>query len=53
MWATFKRNFTNQVFDNLEQVSEYIANSIKNANPETVINICNYEYAFVANIWTT
>lgn len=52
MWAIIKRNFTNQLFKNLEQISEFITNTIKPISPEHIIKTCNYEYAFVSEIWT-
>lgn len=52
MWAILKRNFTNQFFKTLEDVGEFIANSIKTLSSEQIIKTCNYEYAFCAEIWT-
>lgn len=52
MWAIIKRNFTNQLFKNLEEISEFISNTIKIIPPEQIIKTCNYEYSFVSNIWT-
>lgn len=52
MWAILKRNFTNQLFENLDQISEFITNTIKTLSPEQIIKTSNYEYAFVSEIWT-
>lgn len=52
MWAIIKRKFTNQCFENLEQISEFITNSIKNLAPLQIISTCNFEYTFVSDIWT-
>lgn len=52
MWAILKRNFTNQLFKNLEQISEFITTNIKPITPEQIIKTCNYEYAFVSDVWT-
>jgi len=52
MWAIIKRNFTNQLFKNLEQIGEFISLTIKALSPEQIIKTCNYEYAFVSDIWT-
>lgn len=52
MWAILKRNFTNQFFKTLEDVGEFIANSIKTLSSEQIIKTCNYEYAFCSEIWT-
>ncbi|MEY3189137.1 MAG: hypothetical protein RIT41_1672 [Bacteroidota bacterium] len=52
MWAILKRNFTNQLFKDLDQVGEFITNEIKNITQEQIIKTCNYEYAFSPEIWT-
>lgn len=52
MWALFKRNFTNQLFEHLDQIGEFISDCIKNITPEQMITICNFDYAFVPIIWT-
>ena len=52
MWAILKRNFTNQLFNTLDQISEFLANRITKLTPLEIINTCNYEYAFVSEIWT-
>jgi transposase len=53
MWAILKRNFTNQLFNSLEQIGEFISNEIKSISPLQTIKTCNYEYVFVQDIWTT
>lgn len=52
MWAILKRNFTNQFFKTLEDIGDFITNSIKTLSPEQIIKTCNYEYAFSSEIWT-
>jgi transposase len=52
MWAILKRNFTNQLFKSLEQISEFMSTTIAQISPEEIVNTCNYEYAFVPAIWT-
>ena len=52
MGAIIKRKFTNQLFENLQQISEFITNSVKNLSPLQIINTCNFEYTFVSDIWT-
>ncbi len=52
MWATIKRNFTNKFFENLDQISDYIEKTIKAITEIQIINTCNYQYAFVEEIWT-
>ena len=52
MWAILKRNFTNQLFKDLDQVGEFITNAIKNISQEQIIKTCNYKYAFSPEIWT-
>lgn len=53
MWAILKRNFTNRFFENLDQIGDYITNSIKTISPEQIIRTCNYEYVFCSDIWTS
>lgn len=53
MWSILKRNFTNQLFKDLDQIGKFITNSIKNISPEQIIKTCNYEYIFSSKIWTT
>lgn len=52
MWSIIKRNFTNQFFKNLEQISEFITSTLNTLSPEQIIKTCNYEYTFVFDIWT-
>ena len=52
MWAGFKRNFTNKIFHSLEQVSDFIKDTIETITPETVKSTCRYKYIFVDKYWT-
>ena len=52
MWAIIKRNFTNQLFKSLDQIGDFIANSIKTLSQEQIIKTCNYQYAFCPKIWS-
>jgi transposase len=52
MWSIIKRNFTNQLFKDLEQIGKFISDTIKTLTPKQIIKTCNYEYAFVSEIWT-
>lgn len=52
MWAIIKRNFTNQLFKSLDQIGDFIANSIKTLSQEQIIKACNYQYAFCPEIWS-
>jgi transposase len=52
MWATIKRNFTNQFFKNLDEISAFIEKKVKALTQIQIITTCNYEYAFVSAIWT-
>jgi transposase len=52
MWAVIKRNFTNQLFKSLDAISAFIEITIKAIDPIQIVKTCNYEYAFVSEIWT-
>jgi hypothetical protein len=46
MWATIKRNLTNQFFKNLYEISTFIEKTVKALTERQIINTCNYEYTF-------
>ena len=53
VWAILKRKFTNKLHDTLDQVSDFIANSIKELTKEKIKKTCGFEYVFFNLNWTT
>ena len=53
IWSDLKRKFTQQLFYNLEQVSEFITNAIKTIDNKQVISTCSFKYIFSDIYWTT
>ena len=51
MWAKFKRGFTNKLFHSLEQVSQFIDNTIKTIDKQMVISTCAYKYILFDPFW--
>jgi transposase len=52
MWQKIKRDFTNKFFDSLDDLSEFISNSICSINYQTVMSICGYGYIFLGEYWS-
>lgn len=52
MWAKYKRDFTNRLFESLESLSNYIATFENMTTNEEVIGICSYSYIFSNQNWT-
>ena len=52
IWWQWKRKFTNQLFDSLEKVSEFISETLKTLSTKSVQSICGYEYVFNCDIWS-
>ena len=53
IWADLKRKFTQQLFYNLDQVSEFITNAINTIDDKQVKNTCSFKYIFSDIYWTT
>lgn len=52
MWANLKRKFTNQLFNSLEQLSDFIESAIKTITNDIVISTCSFQYIFNHIVWT-
>jgi transposase len=52
VWLTLKRNFTNRLFSNLEQLSLFISNALSHIKPDNIKSICNFNYIFSNLNWT-
>lgn len=53
IWASLKRKFTNKFYKTLEEVSEFITDSIKGLEKKEVQKTCNFEYILLNSNWTT
>jgi transposase len=52
IWAKFKRAFTNNIYYNLNQISDFINAEVEKLNKSIVKSICGFEYVFVDSYWT-
>ena len=52
MWAAMKRKFTNKLHHTLEEVSEFITNTIATISKESIKRTCGFQYVFKDTIWT-
>lgn len=52
IWFTLKRNFTNRLFSSLNQLSDFIAESLRTISPEKIKSICSFDYIFSEINWT-
>ena len=52
IWQHMKHNFTNLIHYNLDQLSEFIQNTIDSLTNQKIISICNYGYIQKDIFWT-
>jgi transposase len=52
IWANLKRKFTNKFCKTLDEVSEFITDSIKGLEKNVVKKTCNFEYIQLGSNWT-
>ena len=52
IWAKFKRDFSNRLFENINLLENYVCDLAKNLNVEEVISICSFDYIFCGLFWT-
>lgn len=53
IWAILKRKFTNKLHKSLEDVSQFITDTIEILTSDRVKRTCGFEYVFSQIIWTT
>lgn len=53
VWAKFKRDFTNRLFDSLDSLEIYLTELSNSISESEVISICSYSYVFLNPAWTT
>jgi transposase len=52
MWANIKRNFTNRLFQSLDDLSVFIQNATNDLNENIIISTCSFSYIFDSINWT-
>jgi transposase len=52
IWAKYKRAFTNKFYSSLDQVEEFICNTIACTTKKEVMSTCGFAYVFFDKIWT-
>jgi len=52
IWAKFKRDFTNRLFENINLLEDYVCDLALNLNANEVISICSFDYIFLDHFWT-
>lgn len=52
IWAMLKRKFTNKLYQTLDQISEFIEQTIPLLLPEQIMDTCSFSYIFSNLIWT-
>lgn len=52
IWQHIKRKFTNKHFENLEQISTFFDQAIKNLSPQMVMSICTFKYMNIDTFWS-
>ena len=53
IWAILKRKFTNKLHQSMDQVSQFIKETIEVLTAERVKSTCGFEYVFLQIIWAT
>ncbi len=52
MWAKYKRQFSNLLFDSLEKLETFMCELVVNTTTEEVNSICRYSYIFSDHFWS-
>lgn len=52
IWAKFKRDFTNKLFNTIDDLSVYVCHLAINLTKDEVIKISAYNYIFLDPYWT-
>jgi transposase len=52
VWWTWKRNFSNKVFQTLDDISEFIKQKTLDCTVTAIKQLCGYDYLLSSNIWT-
>lgn len=52
VWAKFKRDFTNRLFETLDDLENYLCKTAISLKASEVISICSFSYIFLNPFWT-
>jgi transposase len=52
VWAKFKRDFTNRLFNTIESLEDYVCGLAKNISNDEVVSISSFDYIFCYPFWT-
>lgn len=52
IWQYFKRRYTNVLFQNLHQLSEFFTKTSHFLDEKTIISTCAYEYISLSQFWS-
>lgn len=52
IWAMLKRKFTNKLYKNLEEVSDFITTATNSLSSEKIKSTCGFQYIFEDLNWT-
>jgi transposase len=52
IWWKYKRAFTNRIYKNLDEVSNFITSQVTTITKECVKSICGFDYILSNDFWT-
>jgi transposase len=52
MWAKYKRQFTNLIFDSIEKLEIFMCKLVMDTTTNEINSICRYTYIFSDTFWT-
>jgi len=52
IWWKYKRAFTNRLYKNLEELSDFITSQVKSITKDCVKAICGFQYILSCPFWT-
>lgn len=52
IWAILKRKFTNKLYNNLDEISEFITEATKSLSADRIKSTCGFAYIFQGLNWT-
>jgi len=53
MWAKYKRQFTNLIFESIEKLEKFLCGLVENTTVTEINSICKYNYIFFDTFWTS
>lgn len=53
MWAKYKRQFSNLIFDSLEKLEIFMCQLVMDTTTTEINSICRYSYIFSDTFWTS